>query len=195
LAVSDDLSFPELIRRVRARDEQAAADLVRRYEPAIRVAVRVRLSEPALRRAFDSMDIWQSVLANFFVRAALGQFELDKPEQLLALLATMARNKVTNYVKKQRAARRDYRRLERGDAEERALAAPGPSPSQLLANRELLQAVHSRLSAEERQLAEQRALGRSWAEIAAEAGERPDTLRLRLARALDRVATALRLDD
>src|SRR5262245_23610315 len=54
-------SFDELMRRVRAGDEQAAADLVRRYEPAIRRAVRVRLRDPQLRRLLDSIDICQSV--------------------------------------------------------------------------------------------------------------------------------------
>ena len=32
-----------------------------------------------LRRLFDSMDISQSVFASFFIRAALGQYELDRP--------------------------------------------------------------------------------------------------------------------
>src|SRR5206468_2113644 len=60
VAMAEDASFADLIRRVRQRDEQAAAELVRRYEPAIRVAVRVRLTDPRLRRVVDSMDICQS---------------------------------------------------------------------------------------------------------------------------------------
>jgi RNA polymerase sigma-70 factor (ECF subfamily) len=192
--MAEELSFGELIRRVRARDEQAAVELVRRYEPAIRVAVRVRLSDPSLRRVLDSMDVCQSVLANFFVRAALGQFELDKPDQLLKLLVTMARNKLTNQALHQRAARRDHRRLEKGGPDASELVAPGPSPSQALANRELLQAVHSRLSEDERQLADQRALGRSWAEIAAQVGGNPDALRIRFTRAMNRVASVLQLE-
>ena len=51
--MSLDESFRDLICRVRAGDEQAAYELVRRYEPAIRVAVRVRLSDPGLRRVLD----------------------------------------------------------------------------------------------------------------------------------------------
>jgi RNA polymerase sigma-70 factor (ECF subfamily) len=193
--MSDDASFTDLIRRVRARDEEAAAELVRRYEPAIRLAVRVRLSDPALRRVLDSMDICQSVLVNFFVRAALGQFELDKPDQLIRLLVTMARNRVTNHALKERAGRRDCRRREQGDADESQLVAPGPSPSQVVANRELLQVVRSRLSDEERQLADERALGRSWPEIAQQFGCDPNTLRMRLTRAINRVTSSLQLED
>src|SRR5438105_2763798 len=139
-AMSQDASFNELIRRVRARDEQAAAELVRRYEPAIRIAVRVRLTDPALRRLLDSMDICQSVLANFFVRAASGQFELDKPEQLLKLLVTMARNKLLDQVARHHAGRRDNRRLEADGAPALATAADKqPTPSEVVAGRALVQ--------------------------------------------------------
>jgi RNA polymerase sigma-70 factor (ECF subfamily) len=105
-----DESFSDLVRRVRTGDQDAAAELVPRYEPAIRRAVRVRLVDDRLRHQFDSMDVCQSVLASFFVRAALGQFESEMSEQLLELLATMVRNKVANRAQQQRAARRDYRR-------------------------------------------------------------------------------------
>jgi RNA polymerase sigma factor (sigma-70 family) len=193
--MSEDSSFTELIRRVRARDEQAAAELVRRYEPTIRLAVRVRLSDPALRRLLDSMDISQSVLANFFVRAASGQFELNTPAQLMKLLVTMARNKLTNHALKQRAARRDYRRRDKGMPDLGQVADSGPSPSQAAVYQELLQEFRRRLSAEERRLADQRALGRSWDEIAAEVEANPDALRSQLTRAIDRVSQELKLED
>src|SRR5262249_29375295 len=136
--MSEVTSFLDLLGRVRARDEQAAAELVQRYEPAIRAAVRVRLTDPHLRRLLDSMDICQSVLAGFFVRAAAGQFELERSEQLVKLLVTMARNKLINEAHKQQAARRDQRRNELGDAGDAHLADHQPSPSQVVANRELL---------------------------------------------------------
>jgi RNA polymerase sigma-70 factor (ECF subfamily) len=192
--MSDLASFEELIRRVRTRDEAAAADLVRRYESAIRVAVRVRLTDRALRRTFDSMDVCQSVLANFFMRASSGQFEIDRPEQLLKLLVTMARNKVINHARQERAARRDYRRVE-GGADAAAVADPRPRDSEVLAGKELLEAVRTRLTEAERQLADRRAQGRAWTEIAAELGGNPDAMRIRLTRALDRVAAELRLDE
>src|SRR5580704_8003946 len=108
---SENVDFQVLLRRVRAGDGQAAAELVRRYEPAIRRAARVRLLDTRLNRLLDSMDICQSVMASFFVRAALGQYELETPAQLLKLLATMTRNKLANQVKGHGAARRDFRRL------------------------------------------------------------------------------------
>src|SRR5262249_20828162 len=85
-------SFRNLIRRLRDGDPDAAAEIVRQYEPEIRRILRVRLSTSRLRKELDSADICQSVMANFFFRAALGQFELESPERLLRLLVTMARN-------------------------------------------------------------------------------------------------------
>src|SRR5947207_6011539 len=100
------MSFLDLVRRVRAGDESASAALVRRYEPAIRIAIHGRLTDPGVRRVLDSMDICQSVLGNFFVRATAGEFELESPKQLINLLITMARNRLTDHALRQQAARR-----------------------------------------------------------------------------------------
>src|SRR5262249_36279292 len=131
--------FRDLIRRVRAGEPQATEELFRRYEPAIRRTVRLRLHHARLRRLLDSTDLCQSVLKSFFVRAALGQYELNQPEALLRLLTAMAHHKLTNEVHKQRAGRRDIRRVEAGPVEEREVAAPGSSPSQQAAARELVE--------------------------------------------------------
>jgi RNA polymerase sigma-70 factor (ECF subfamily) len=192
-SVAKEMAFLDLVRRVRAGDEAASTELVRRYEPAIRIAVHARLTDPRLRRVLDSLDICQSVLGNFFVRATAGEFELETPEQLLKLLVTMARNRLSDHALRQQAACRDHRRTE-PVKEGEELAAPGPSPSEIVAGRELLEAFRSKLSAEERHLADQRALGRPWAEIAQEVGGSPDALRVRLGRAVDRVARELRLE-
>jgi RNA polymerase sigma-70 factor (ECF subfamily) len=193
--MAEELSFVDLVRLVRAGDEAASTELVRRYEPAIRIAVHGRLTDPALRRLLDSMDICQSVLGNFFVRATAGEFELDKPEQLIKLLITMARNRLTDHALRQRAARRDYRRTEPVPAGNAELADHGPSPSEVVAGKELLLAFRGNLSANELRLADRRAAGRSWAEIAAEVGGSPDALRVQLTRAVERVAKELGLED
>ena len=192
--MAEDISFMELVRKVRAGDDVASAELVRRYEPAIRIAVRGRLTDPRLRRLFDSMDICQSVFAIFFVRAAAGEYELDRPERLIQLLAAIARNRVTDHARQQRAARRDYRRTERTADDGGHFVDPDPSPSDEISEKELVEAFQSRLSVEERYLADQRARGRPWGEIAAEVGGRPDARRVQLERAVNRVTRELRLE-
>jgi RNA polymerase sigma factor (sigma-70 family) len=188
-------SFTDLIRRIRAGDGQAAADLVRQYEPAVRLEVRLRLRDGRLRRAFDSMDVCQSVLASFFVRAAAGQYDLDRPGQLLRLLAAMARNKVAFHARKEQARRRDRRRVAADAVDELAVADAAAGPSRVVAGQELLQEFRRRLTEEERRLADLRAQGRGWADIAAEVGGRPETRRRQLARAVERVSRELGLDE
>ena len=79
---------------------------MRDYEPEIRRAVRIHLHDSPLQRQLDSVDICQSVLANFFVRAAAGQFDLTQPEKVIGLLVTMARNKPTDKARAHKGARR-----------------------------------------------------------------------------------------
>ncbi len=188
-------SFRDLIQRVRSGEAGAATELVQRYEPTIRRIARLHLVDTRLRRCLDSMDISQSVLGSFFTRAALGQFDLETPEQLLKLLATMTRHKLSGLVRKLGAARRDWHRVGAGSPEERMVAADDPSPSRVVAAQELLQKVREHLSPEERMLADRRAQGDDWPEIAADQGVSPNALRMRLTRAITRVAQDLGLKE
>jgi len=189
-------SFPDLIRRVRAGDSAAAAELVRQYEPEIRRTIRVRLRlDSRMRRLFDSMDVCQSVLASFFTRAALGQFDIDQPGQVLKLLVSMARTKLAEQVRRHHRQRRDQRRRE--DMEPEALAAVAAetaTPSSAVANEELLNEIRRLLNDEERNIAELRGAGIDWAEIARELGGTPDGRRMQYARALDRVVQMLGIE-
>lgn len=194
-AAAADQAFRELIRRVRAGDQQAAAELVKQYEPEIRRAVRLHLNDPRLGRVLDSLDVCQSVMGRFFALVAADRVRLDNPAELLGLLVTMARNKLRDQVRYHYAACRDAR-LADGGAETLA-HVPGreATPSGIVADDEVLQAVRARLTEEERDLADQRALGREWADIAAERGEKADAVRRRLSRALDRAFQELGLGD
>jgi RNA polymerase sigma-70 factor (ECF subfamily) len=185
-------SFLDLIRRVRAGDQEGAAELVRRYAPAVRRVIRVQLRDRRLRRILDTMDICQSVLASFFVRAAAGQYDLDQPDQLLRLLVVMARNKLASRARHSYVLRREI--LPPADTAGLG-ASRDPEPDQQAAGRDLLHEVLRRLNAEERQLADRRARFQEWNQIAAELGGSPDALRKKLTRALDRVSRQLGLDE
>jgi RNA polymerase sigma factor (sigma-70 family) len=192
--MSSPESFRSLLGRVRAGDEQAATELVRSYEPAIRRAARVRMADARLGRVLDSTDICQSVMASFFVRAASGLYDLETPDQLLRLLATMARNKLANQANRLRAARRDQRRTDGGDAA-LEVAARDAHPSVQVATRDLLGEVHRRLTPDERRIFERREQGSDWAEIALSLGSTPEAIRKRHTRAINRVAREMGLDE
>ena len=189
--------FQDLIVRVRNGDENAAFELVKAYEPEIRRDVRLRLTDRKLRRTLDSTDICQSVFGNFFVRAAVGQFNFDRPEQLLRLLSTMARNKVIDRHRREKSRRpADDGKMENlNGSNVNEPSDPGSSPSQVVQGKELLQQIESRLSKDEKKIAQLRRRGCSWNEIADQIGGSVDALRKRLARACDRVFQELGLDE
>jgi RNA polymerase sigma-70 factor (ECF subfamily) len=194
-AMSDDPSFDDLIQRVRQGDPAAAESLVRRFEPQVRRVVRLRLEHSPLQRHLDSVDVCQSVLASFFVRAALGQYDLDSPEALVRLLTAMARNKLADQARRLQGLPRDPVEGRAGAGDVAAAADAAASPSRVVAGRELLAAVRARLRPDELLLAERRAEGRAWADVGAELGESPEALRKRLERALARVAREVGLEE
>lgn len=191
----DGNDFQALIGRIRAGDDTAAAELVRRYEPLIRREVRLRLEDRRLGRLFESMDVCQSVLGSFFVRAALGEYDLEQPQQLVGLLVKMARNKLASAARKATRQRRDHRREAGGGEALDAVAGCDPSPSQQVAARELLDRFRQRLSREELELADLRAGGMAWDEIANRLGGKAQARRMQLARAVERAAGELGLDE
>jgi hypothetical protein len=111
----------------------------------------------------------------------------------MRLLAGMARNKVAAQARRHTAARRDFRRAE-GLAGAEATAAPGATPSQLVAGAELLGEIRARLSAEEQRIADLRVAGRSWGEVTDELGGSADARRVQFQRAISRVTRELGLE-
>jgi RNA polymerase sigma factor (sigma-70 family) len=178
------VEFEQFLGALRKAEPQAAEELLRAYEPVLRRLIRMRLKDSHLRRSFDSGDICQSVLADFFALAREGRFDLASPDALSRLLATMARNRIISKARLQ-------------------ATRPGPlpsgwepfdgakSPSQDVANRDLVETIYAWLSGDERWLVDQRTAGRSWEELATETGTSPDALRMRHARAIARVRREL----
>jgi DNA-directed RNA polymerase specialized sigma24 family protein len=188
----EDASFRDLMARVRAGDPHATLQLVRDYEWAIRLQVRVRLTQPDLRRLLDSLDVVQLVWASFFPRAAAGQYELQDPKKLLNLLITLAHHKLLDQAKRLRRRRRGEGRAAHGLASVGEPTDPHPGPEQEATERDLVREVRQRLAPREQDLWDQRLLGRSWDEIAAAQGASADVLRIHFHRALERATRQLK---
>ncbi|MBW3538791.1 MAG: sigma-70 family RNA polymerase sigma factor [Planctomycetes bacterium] len=187
------VAFRDLFRQVCEGDEQAACELLQRYQGDLRILARVRLNDPNLRRALDSMDICQSVFGAFFARAAAGQIELETPQQFLKLMATMIHNKVIDYARRYQSRRRNVRMVLNIDVQDMHLAGHDPTASQEVSGRELEREFRQRLSDDELRMAELRKDGRGWDEIAGELGGTPESLRKKLTRAIDRICRELEL--
>ena len=189
-----DESFTDLIRRACDRDEEAAAELVRQFEPELRRIIRFQMSDPGLRRMLDSLDVCQSVLAAFFAQLYAGNLQFSQPRQLAGLLALMARNKVVDRARQHRSASRGGGKVRAAvDGLEELVPDSIPEPDRLVADRDLLQSVRSRLDTTDQEILDKWLLGQEWAEIAKQMGSTPDALRKRLSRAIDGAARKLGL--
>jgi RNA polymerase sigma-70 factor (ECF subfamily) len=190
-----DAEFSNLVRRVRAGDAAAAEEIVRRFESAVRVAVRTRLLDSRLRWQFDSMDICQSVLASFFVRVAAGQYDLRHPAQLVALLTKMAHNKLAWHARHSGQQRRDVRRTSHSADVATAIASCEAGPDRQAISRELLDQVWQHMDEELRSIASRRLQGMNWAQIADTMGGTDDSRRKQYQRGLDRIARLVGIED
>ncbi len=144
----------------------------------------------------DSVDVCQSVFANFFVRVCLGEYDLNHPGDLAALLVAMARNKLLDHVRRLQSQKRDQRRMTADG--ELALACVkdlNDGPAEIAANKDLLAEVRQRMTTEELQLADLRGAGLEWPEIASQLGAAPDALRKKFTRAINRIAEQLGLSE
>jgi RNA polymerase sigma factor (sigma-70 family) len=170
-----------------------AADLVARVTPVLRRVIRVHLTRLRLVRVIDPLDICQATLASFFARLTVTWPQVRSPNHLTALLVAIARNRILDEVRRHTADCRDHRRVRTTDPADRLfqLAALDPSPSNQVAWTELYEQALRRLTAEERQLLEERLAGRSWAAIAADRRLSDEVLRQKLNRAVKRVRRQL----
>jgi RNA polymerase sigma factor (sigma-70 family) len=190
-----DPGFADFVRRIRAGDNRAAEELVTRFEPLIRREIRLRIGGNQVNRAFDSLDVSQSVLANFFARAATGQFELERPDQLAGLLVTMARNKLVSRVRAERRQIRDIRRLTAEPEVLDQMAGEQSTPSEIVARKELLERLQTLLSDEERQILDLRNQGLGWNEVATKLGGSAQARRMQMARGIERLMRQMGLDE
>jgi RNA polymerase sigma factor (sigma-70 family) len=183
-----DAEFEEFLQAVRAGDQQAAEELVHRFEPAIRHVIRIRLRNHPVRRVLDSMDICQSILAHFFKQAAVGRFEIHTPEDLGNLLVTMALNRLRTRIHRER-------NHTGGLPDDWQPATEDSSPSQKATHQDLMAEVRLRLSPDEQCLYDLKLLGHTWPEIARQIGGNENALRIRLTRAIARVSKELHLNE
>jgi RNA polymerase sigma factor (sigma-70 family) len=96
------------LARIRAGDEEAARELLSRYEPQVRLEVRRQLPR-ILRAQFDSLDFVQSVWGSFFRRMRGASPELEDPRNLMLFLARAAKNKLIDEYRRAISQKQDKR--------------------------------------------------------------------------------------
>ena len=161
----DDL--PAFLARVQAGDEDAARELLARYEAEVRLVVRRQLPR-LLRSRFDSLDFLQSVWGSFFRRVRGGPAEFEDSRHLVAFLARAATNKVIDEYRRAASRKQDVHREEPlwGDGDRpRDVPAVTDSPSELAQAREVYGRLQALMPEERRTILELKAEGLSSRDI------------------------------
>ena len=157
----------DLLARIHAGDEEAARELLTRYESKVRMVVRRQLPR-LLRSRFDSLDFLQSVWGSFFYRIRTGSNDLDEERNLVAFLAWAARNKVIDEYRRAASQRQDIHRESRlrnvGD-DGGELVAPDETPSQVVQAQETYGRLRALLPEDRRVIVEMKVAGFSCQEI------------------------------
>jgi RNA polymerase sigma-70 factor (ECF subfamily) len=89
--------FEAHLERIREGSPEAVREFLDRYGNAILAVIRRRLDEE-VRSVFDSIDFLQDVWASFF--GSPEQLNFSSPKALFTYLVRMARNKVTDVMRR-----------------------------------------------------------------------------------------------
>ena len=155
------------LQRIHEGDEDAARDLLLKYEAEVRLVVRRQLPR-LLRSRFDSLDFLQSVWGSFFHRVRTTPTEFDDGRHLVAFLARAAKNKVIDEYRRAGSQKGDMRREEPlwadGDRP-KEVAAQIETASQVAEAHEAFVKLRDLVPEERRALLELKAAGLSSREI------------------------------
>ena len=159
-----------LLKRFRRGEMDAPTQLYLRY--AVRLqALAARQTSPELGRRLDPEDIVQTVFRTFFRRVALGSYDVPDGEEIWKLLLVIALNKIRDAAEYHRAAKRDVRRTNSGEANELAIReAAGKDEAALVVLRMVVDGVLKDLPESHRRMIEMRLEGHEVAEIARDLG-------------------------
>jgi RNA polymerase sigma factor (sigma-70 family) len=155
------------LRRIHDGDEDAARELLTRYEAEVRLVVRRQLPR-LLRSRFDSLDFLQSVWGSFFHRVRTTPTEFDDGRHLVAFLARAAKNKVIDEYRRAGSQKGDMRReeplwVDGGRAKD--VPAQTETASQVAEAREAFVKLRDLVPEDRRALLELKAAGLSSREI------------------------------
>jgi len=179
-----DPGFQEFIEILRNGDAEAVDRLLSDFDPFLRRAIRLRLFDRRARRVVDTADILQSLLKDFLGREGADGAAASS-RRLRAYLTAAAQYKISKKTRKERR-----RTAGLGDVAEPV--STEPPASQTVEDRDLIDAVRSRLDDGNGRLFDLSQQGRTWRQIANEIGGHPDTLRIQLRRSVAAVLAEIR---
>ena len=185
--VTQQSDFQSLMKRINDGEEEAAWELVETYGPYVLRSVR-RMLHADIRSKFDSADFVQAVWASFF-SGRCDLHRLHKPEELVAFLSTMARNKLVTELRRltktqKYNVRRELQTHASGPAPVSQAASRDPTPSQWAMARERWEAIMRDQPSHYQEIVRLRLRGETYQSIAEELQLNERTVRRVLERLL-----------
>jgi RNA polymerase sigma-70 factor (ECF subfamily) len=185
----DDADFADRMARLRAGDQDAAADLFRRFAGRL-AALAARRLGPLARGKFDPEDVVQSAFKSFFGRQADGRLAPQSWGGLWVLLTTITLHKCGHKLAYLRASCRDVRREQAlPDLSDPSwqVVATTPTPSQAAILAETVEQIAGGLEQYHRDIFQLALEGYASAEIASRVGVTDRTVQRVLRRVRDRL--------
>ncbi|MDB5352186.1 MAG: polymerase sigma factor, sigma-70 family [Planctomycetota bacterium] len=190
MSVPPASEFTDLLARAADGDPSALSEISQRYDAKVRVVARVLLG-PALRPYLDSADLAQSVHKSILLGLRESKYEIEGPDQLVALALTVLRRKAAKHwrhLKRQRRLSGDGSNRDEGLTDVlTALSQPSEDPADLVQFRDQVDHLCTHLDEVERQVLDLRMEGFTPSEIADKIGVSRVALRVRLTRLRQRL--------
>jgi RNA polymerase sigma-70 factor (ECF subfamily) len=171
--MSEELNH--LVEQLSGGDMSAAEALYAEIAPFLRLVVRRNLPR-RLRPKFDSVDIVQSVWANFIEGMQAGRWQFASAAQVRAFLLKSARNRLIDRTRQFRVAAQHERSLGAAAAVD-AWACRDPRPSQHAQASDLWDRLLTACPPEHRELLKMKGEGAPLATIARRTGLHVDSIR------------------
>jgi RNA polymerase sigma-70 factor, ECF subfamily len=192
--MSEEASFQKVMARLQAGDQEAAAEVFRRFANRLIGLARAHLDQ-RVRQKVDPEDVMQSALKSFFLRHAGGQFDLSGWDNLWTMLVVITLRKCGHKTEHYRAAMRDVSREQASaqlTAEDSAASwetvARDPSPQEAALLAEAVEQVLKSLGDDrERQILELALRGSSTEEISKQVRRSERTVQRVLERVRERL--------
>src|SRR5579871_6451123 len=185
--MSEEASFPDLMARLRAGDQEAATRVFNEFARRLIGLAHQRLSRHVVRK-IAAEDLVQSVFKSFFRRYAAGDFQLDGWDSLWGMLVVITVRKCGRV---SRYFHADCRNVEReitppasgdGSRSDWEAIAGDPTPAEAGMLAELVEQLMIGLDEDERDMLGLRLQGYEIAEISVQTGRTERTVQRLLAR-------------
>jgi RNA polymerase sigma factor (sigma-70 family) len=184
--MAPEQTFADLMHRLEAEDQEAAAEVFHLYAHRLIALARKEL-DSRCREMLSGSDVAQEVLDTFFRRQAQAPFDLESESALWGLLAEITFRKCGKW-------NRHFATRKRGAGTTRApqladdsdaaweVAADGPTPDDAAILAEIVAELYQGLKEKERTICELRLQGYQVREIAAQVNLTEETVSRKLGR-------------